>query len=148
MGQLGPATSDILLIAQQNDDQWQIEFDEGLSLHVSWHPQKYCVIFSCGLGYATVIERERVYALLLNANLLLTGISGARLALSQPDEEVMLIGEYPLHSPSVEAMQRSLREFLLLALKYAEMIAIPTRSEASVSAVLLQHDASLGMQRA
>ncbi|MEO0316793.1 MAG: hypothetical protein RL404_470, partial [Pseudomonadota bacterium] len=43
MAQLGPATSDILLIVQHSDDQWQIEFEEDLSLHVSWHQQRQSV---------------------------------------------------------------------------------------------------------
>ncbi len=147
MAQLGPATSDILLIVQHSDDQWQIEFEEDLSLHVSWHQQRQSVIFSCSLGCPTVVEREQVYALLLNANLLLTGISGARMALSQPDDEVMLIGEYPMRSPSTEAMRQMLHEFLSLALKYADLIASPSCLGFAEPMPALPGDAVAGAQR-
>jgi hypothetical protein len=147
MGQLGPVTSDILLIIQQSDDQWQVVFEDDLSLHVSWQQQRQCIIFSCGLGYATKVAREQVYALLLNANLLLAGISGARLALSQPDDEVMLVGEYPMSSPSTEVMHQILREFLGLALKYADLIASPSPVESLTLLPALQGDVSGHMQR-
>ncbi|MEO0319106.1 MAG: hypothetical protein RL404_2783, partial [Pseudomonadota bacterium] len=105
------------------------------------------VIFSCSLGCPTVVEREQVYALLLNANLLLTGISGARMALSQPDDEVMLIGEYPMRSPSTEAMRQMLHEFLSLALKYADLIASPSCLGFAEPMPALPGDAVAGAQR-
>lgn len=147
MGQLGPMTSDILLIVQQSDDQWNVVFEEDMSLHVSWQQQRQCIIFSCGLGCATKVVREQVYALLLNANLLLAGISGARLALSQPDDEVVLIGEYPTSSPSTEFMHQILREFLGLALKYAELIASPLSVESLTLFPAQQRDVSGHVQR-
>ncbi len=147
MSQLGPSTADILLIIQHSDDQWEVEFEEDLSLNVSWQQNSQSVIFSCGLGCATMIERERVYALLLNANLLLAGISGARLALSQPDEEVMLIGEYPMTSPSLDAMHLILREFMNLALKYAELIETPAQANSAAPAPFITLGAIQGSQR-
>lgn len=146
MGQLGPASPDIHLIVQQSDDRWQVEFEGGLSLHASWQAQRSCVIFSCGLGCPATVEREPVYALLLNANLVLTGISGARLALSQPDEEVLLIGEYTMSHPSVESLQQHLSEFLHVAVKYAALIAKP--SEGSLMPPSGKpHEAASGYQR-
>ena len=128
MDQLGPASSDILLIAQQSEDRWQVELEGDLSLQASWQPQRCCVAFSCGLGYPAFGERERVYALLLHANLVLTGISSARLALSQPDEEIILIGEYMTSHPSIAGLQQHLSEFLHIALRYADLIANPAQS--------------------
>lgn len=147
MGQLGPATSDILRIVQHNEDQWQVELDAGLSLQIVWQPNKSCVIFSCSLGSVTLTEREQVYSRLLNANLQLTGLSDARLALSEPDQEVMLIGEYAISASSMDPIQQALREFLHLAMKYAELIACPSQAEVPMPLPLVTTGAGLGVQR-
>lgn len=124
MAQLGPASPDIQFIVQ-HDDEWQIALDDGRSLHVSWQPQRRSAVLSCGLGRVMSDERENIYALLLHANLLLSPESGARLALSRPDEEIMLIGEDVTDAPSVQALQHQIITFLQLAVTYAELIACP-----------------------
>lgn len=123
MHQLGPATPEIITIIQDDIDSWQIEFDEGVSLQVGWQPLPPRVLMSCAIGRATDAARERVYASLLNANLLLTGMASVKLALSQPEDDVMLIGEYELASASMAGLQSSLSEFLNFAAKFSTMIA-------------------------
>lgn len=147
MEQLGPANSDVLLVVQESDDRWQVELEGDVALQISWQAQRGCVIVSCGLGCPSFAEREQVYALLLNANLLLTGISGVRHALSQPDQEIILIGEYMMSSPSAAVFYQHLGEFVHLALKYAALVAQPSQAGVALPMPALAHDASAGFQR-
>ncbi len=147
MGQLGPATADIQLVVQLTEDCWQVELDGGLSLQIGWQEQRGCMLFSCGLGSSTLVEREKIYPLLLNANLLLAGISGARLALSQPGEEVMLIGEYWMNLPSLDGLHQYLNEFLHLALKYAEQVVSPPTATPEGLISFAVPDTGPGLQR-
>ncbi len=148
MAQLGPANSDVLLVVQHQDECWQVELDGDLSLQISWQAQRGSVIVSCGLGYPLCAERECVYALLLNENLVLAGISGVRLALSKPDQEVMLIGEYFMGSPSADGFYQHLSEFIHLALRYATLIAQPSQADASAPVSFIAQHAPLDYQRA
>lgn len=123
MHQLGPATPEIVAIIQDHIDSWQVEFDEGVSLQLSWQEKPPRVVMSCSLGSPEDRVREQVYASLLNANLLLTGMADVKIALSHPDNDVMLIGEYELGTASLAALQDSLAEFLRLAGRFAMMVA-------------------------
>ena len=147
MSQLGPASSAIQFIVQQDDNQWQIALDDGTSLQVSWQAERRCATFSCGIGQVMSDERENIYALLLRANLLLSADSSARLALSRPDDEVMLIGEYSMSIPSLDVLQQQISTFLQRAVTYAEMIARPWQAhDGELMPVPTRHDAQ-GYQR-
>jgi len=148
MAQLGPENSDVLLVVQQSDECWEVELEGELSLQISWQAQRSSVIVSCGLGYPACAERESVYALLLNENLVLAGLSGVRLALSKPDQEVMLIGECFLSSNSAPGLYQHLAEFIHLALRYAALIAQPSQTDAPAPVPLIAQHASLDYQRA
>jgi hypothetical protein len=123
MHQLGPATPEIVTIVQDDIDSWQVEFDEGVSLHFGWQETPPRLLLSCAIGQPLDDAREQVYASLLNANLLLTGVANVKLALSQPDGDVMLIGEYDIASFSMDSLQSSVSDFLCLAAKYSTMVA-------------------------
>ena len=123
MHQLGPTMPEIVAITQDDIDSWKIDFDEEISLQIEWQVSPPCVLMSCAIGQPEAERREAVYASLLNANLLLTGIASVKLALSQPDNEVLLIGEYPLGAASVTALQASLSEFLQFAAEFSMMVA-------------------------
>ncbi len=148
MTQLGPENSDVLLVVQHEDGSWQVELDAELSLQISWQAQRGGVIVSCGLGYPACAERDGVYALLLHENLVLAGISGARLALSKPDQEVMLIGEYFMSSASAPRFYQHLAEFIHLALRYAELIALPSQAAVPGSLPFIAQHPSPDYQRA
>jgi hypothetical protein len=123
MHQLGPATPEIVTIVQDDIDSWQVEFDEGVSLQVGWQEKPPRMLMTCSIGQPEVAARERVYASLLSANFLLTGTTNLKLALSQPDEDVLLIGEYELSQVSVAALQDHLSIFLQSAARFSTIVA-------------------------
>ena len=123
MHQLGPAMPEISVITQDDIDSWQVEFNGDASLQIEWQASPPCVLMTCVIGQPPEAAREAVYASLLNANRELTGLANMKLALSQPDNEVLLIGEYPLGAASVTALQASLSEFLQFAAEFSMMVA-------------------------
>lgn len=94
MHQLGPAMPEITTIVQQAIDSWMVEFDEGVSLQLAWEQRAMQVLLKCALGQPDEGAREEIYAALLSANLLLTGVADVKLGLSHVDDDVVLIGEY------------------------------------------------------
>ncbi len=125
MHQLGPAIPEIVTIIQEDIDSWQIEFDEGVSIQLSWQPQPPRALLSCAIGRPDDTRREAVYAALLNANLLLTGVAGLKLALSEPDQEVLLIGDYDSDEGTLDGLKKCVAEFLNFAARFAHMVSEP-----------------------
>lgn len=123
MHQLGPVTPEITTIVQEAIDSWMVEFDEGVSMQIAWDERSRNVLMKCAIGQPDESVREEIYALLLSANLHLTGVADVKLALSDADDDVMLIGEYDMKEQTLEALQQRLSEFLGFAGKFSHMIA-------------------------
>lgn len=123
MHQLGPATPEITTIVQEAVDSWMVEFDEGVSLQITWEERSKRVLMKCAIGQPDPISREKIYASLLSANLLLTGVADIKLALSDVDADVMLIGEYDIIETSVDRLRQPLADFLGMAGQFSQMIA-------------------------
>ena len=123
MHQLGPATPEVTTIIQEAIDSWMVEFDEGVSMQIAWDERSQRVLMKCAIGQPDETSREDIYALLLNANLQLTGVTDVKFALSGADDDVILIGEYALKEQTLEALQVRLSEFLGFAGKFSRMIA-------------------------
>ena len=121
--QLGPATPEITAIIQEAIDSWQVEFDEGISMQIAWEARSGHVLMQCALGQPAQDSREDVYALLLSANRLLTGVADVKLALGDADDNVMLIGEYDFEEATVDSQRDRLSEFLGFAARFSQMIA-------------------------
>ncbi|MCM0045695.1 MAG: type III secretion system chaperone [Burkholderiaceae bacterium] len=121
--QLGPATPQITTVIQEAIDSWMIEFDDGVSMQIAWDARSSRVLMKCAIGQPDEGTRESVYASLLGANLLLTGVADIKLALGETDDDVMLIGEYELMEATVDGLQHRLSEFLGYAGKFAQLIA-------------------------
>lgn len=122
MHQIGPATPEIVTIIQQEIDNWLVEFDEGISIDLSWQDSPARIMMCCAIGQPEAINRESVYACLLGANLLLTGVASVKLALSQPEGEVMLVGEYEPGDASLSHLQNNIVEFLYYAGRFSELV--------------------------
>ncbi len=125
MHQLGPAIPEIMAIIQDDMDSWQIEFDEGVSIQLSWQEQPPRLLMSCAIGRPEEARRESVYAALLNANLLLTGVAELKLALSEPDQDVLLIGDYEVDDGSLDGLKKRVVEFLHFAARFSPMVTEP-----------------------
>lgn len=128
MHQLGPATPEITAITQQEIDSWLVEFDEDVSIDMSWQESPTRMLMCCSLGQPDEAMRVDVYASLLSANLLLTGLANVKLALSQPEDEVMLIGEYEPGDASLNSVQKNLAQFLQFADKFSQLVIDPAAS--------------------
>ena len=123
--QLGPSLPEILTIVEEDLDEWQIIFDSGLSLQISWQETPARVLLCCAIGKPDESQREKIFARLLNMNLLLQGVANVKLALSSPDDDVILIGELASNSMTLETLQEEISEYLRFAARFSELINEP-----------------------
>ena len=125
--QLGPSLPVISTIIEEDLDEWQIIFDSGLSLQISWQETPTRVLLYCAIGKPDESQREKIFARLLNMNLLLQGVANVKLALSSPEDEVILIGELTSNSMTLETLQEEITEYLRFAARFSELINEPER---------------------
>lgn len=123
--QLGPSLPVISTIIEDDLDEWQIIFDSGLSLQISWQETPARVLLYCAIGKPDETQREKIFARLLNMNLLLQGVANVKLALSSPEDEVILIGELASDSMTLETLQEEITEYLRYAARFSELINEP-----------------------
>ena len=123
--QLGPSLPEILTITEEDLDSWQIIFEPGLSLQISWQETPARVLLCCSLGKPEESQREKVFARLLNMNLLLQGVANLKLALNSPEDDVILIGEFESTSLKLEMLQAEIVEYLRFAARFSELINEP-----------------------
>ena len=123
--QLGPSLPEISTIVEEDLDEWQIIFDSGLSLQISWQETPARVLLCCDIGKPDESQREKIFARLLNMNLLLQGVANVKLALSSPDDDVILIGELASNSMTLETLQEEISEYLRFAARFSELINEP-----------------------
>lgn len=141
--QLGPATPEITTIIQEAIDNWMVEFDEGVSMQITRDERSGHVLMTCAIGQPDDGARESVYAALLGANLLLTGVADVKLALGDADDDVRLIGEYDLREATVDGLRNCLFDFLGYAGKFSQMIAATFEDKVSDpgrSTTFIHHD--------
>ena len=120
--QLGPSLPEISTITEEDLDEWQIIFDTGLSLQISWQEKPARVFLCCAIGKPVESQREKIFAWLLNMNLLLQGVANVKLALSSPEDDVILIGELEANVLSLEMLQEEITNYLRFAAKFSELI--------------------------
>ena len=143
--QLGPSLSEISTIIEEDLDEWQIIFDSGLSLQISWQETPARVLLYCAIGKPDETQREKIFARLLNMNLLLQGVANVKLALSSPEDEVILIGELTSDSMTLETLQEEITEYLRFAARFSELINEP---ELDTEKVDLSHTTNNELLRA
>ena len=143
--QLGPSLSVISTIIEEDLDEWQIIFDSGLSLQISWQETPARVLLYCAIGKPDETQREKIFARLLNMNLLLQGVANVKLALSSPEDEVILIGELTSDSMTLETLQEEITEYLRFAARFSELINEP---ELDTEKVDLSHTTNNELLRA
>jgi hypothetical protein len=123
--QLGPSLPVISTIIEEDLDEWQIIFDSGLSLQISCQETPARVLLYCAIGKPDESQREKIFARLLNMNLLLQGVANVKLALSSPEDDVILIGELTSNSMTLETLQEEVTEYLRFAARFSELINEP-----------------------
>ena len=134
--QLGPSLPDISTIIEEDLDSWQIIFVTGLSLQISWQESPARALLCCAIGKPEESKREKIFARLLNMNLLLQGVANVKLALSSPEDDVILIGEIESEPMTIEALQAEISEYLRFASHFSELI---TKSEIDAAEADLSH---------
>jgi hypothetical protein len=130
--QLGPSLPEILTITEEDLDSWQIIFEPGLSLQISWQETPARVLLCCALGKPEESQREKTFARLLNMNLLLQGVASLKLALSSPEDDVILIGEIETNSMSLETLQTEITHYLRYAARFSALINEPETADDEV----------------
>jgi hypothetical protein len=130
--QLGPSIPEISLIVEEGSDSWQIIFEENFSLQISWQENPARVLLCSAIGKPDESQREKIFAQLLNMNLLLQGVANLKLALSSPDDDVVLIGELTSDSMTLEILQEEIMEYLRFAAQFSELIIHPEFEETNV----------------
>lgn len=143
--QLGPSLPVISTIIEEDLDEWQIIFDSGLSLQISWQETPARVLLYCAIGKPDESQREKIFARLLNMNLLLQGVANVKLALSSPDDEVILIGELTSNSMTLETLQEEITEYLRFAARFSRLINEPDIDSEKVD---LSHNTNSELLRA
>jgi hypothetical protein len=123
--QLGPSLPEISTIIEEDLDEWQIIFDSGLLLQISWQETPARVLLYCAIGTPVESQREKIFARLLNMNLLLQGVANLKLALSSPEDDVILIGEIDPAVISLEVLKEEITEYLGYAARFSELINEP-----------------------
>lgn len=123
--QLGPSLPEISTIIEENLDEWQIIFHSGLLLQISWQETPARVLMCCAIGKPDETQREKIFARLLNMNLLLQGVANLKLALSSPEDDVILIGELVSDSMTLETLKQEITDYLRFAARFSELITEP-----------------------
>jgi hypothetical protein len=143
--QLGPSLPEVSSIIEEDLDSWQIIFDTGLSLQISWQETPARVLLCCAIGKPEESQREKIFARLLNMNLLLQGVANVKLALSSPEDDVILIGELTSDSMTLETLQEEITEYLRFAARFSEFI---NELEFDVEKIDLSHTTNSELLRA
>ena len=120
--QLGPSLPEISTIIEEDLDEWQIIFDSGLSLQISWQETPARVLLCCVIGKPDESQREKIFARLLTMNLLLQGVANLKLALSSPEDDVIVIGEIESTALTLEILQAEISDYLRFAAHFSELI--------------------------
>jgi hypothetical protein len=120
--QLGPNFPQVLSITEDDLDSWQINFDTGLSLQISWQETPARVLLYCAIGKPDESQREKIFARLLTMNLLLQGVANLKLALSSPEDDVIVIGECESTALTLEILQAEISDYLRFAAHFSELI--------------------------
>jgi hypothetical protein len=121
--QLGPSLPDISSIIEEDLDAWQIIFDTGFSLQISWQEMPARVLLCCAIGKPGESQREKIFARLLNMNLLLQGVANVKLALNSPEDDVILIGEIESNALTLETLRAEISDYLRFAAHFSELIS-------------------------
>ncbi len=120
--QLGPSLPEISTIIEEDVNSWEIVFDTDLSLQISWQEMPVRVLLCCAVGKPAENNRETLFARLLNLNLLMQGVANLKLALSSPEDDVILIGELESDSLSLELLQTEIAHYLGYAAHFSGVI--------------------------
>lgn len=95
MQSIGPATSWIESLIQEENDSWVLESSEGLQIAMHFHPEPARIFLSALLGCPEPSHQQAIYATMLSVNLLNAENHSMRVALTGPSGDLMLIGEAP-----------------------------------------------------
>lgn len=143
--QLGPSIPEILTITEDESDSWQIGFDLGFSLQISWQENPARVLLCCAIGKPNETQREKIYARLLNMNLLMQGVANVKLALSSPEDDVILIAELDSQTMSLEMLQKEIADHLRFAAYFSVVMTNPDSESTELD---FSHEMSFKLQRA
>lgn len=123
--QLGPCIPEVAMIVEEESDSWQIIFEENFSLQISWQENPARVLLCSAVGKPQENHREKLFAQLLNMNLLLQGVANLKLALSSPEDDVILLGELESEMISLDMLKKEITEYLRFAAHFSDLVNQP-----------------------
>lgn len=95
MQSLGPATSWIESLIQEESDSWVLQSSEGLQMAMHFHPEPARIFLTALLGCPEQAHQQAIYTTMLSMNLLNAENHSMRVALTGPSGDLMLISEAP-----------------------------------------------------
>ncbi len=123
--QLGPSLPEISSIVEEDSDSWQISFDAGPSIQLSWQENSARALLCCAIGKPNGAHRESVFEKLLTMNVLLQGEFNLKLGLSSPEDDVILMGELDSGTKSLEMLQAEIADYLRFAARFSQLVNQP-----------------------
>lgn len=95
MQSIGPATSWIESLIQEECDSWVLQSSEDLQIAMYFHPEPERIFLTALLGCPDPSHQQAIYTTMLSVNLLNAENHSMRVALTGPSGDLMLISEAP-----------------------------------------------------
>ncbi len=110
MHSLGPASSWIESLIQEENDSWSLQSSEGLHIAVQFNPEPSRIFLTALLGRPESSHQKAIYTTMLSVNLLHAEDRAVRVALTGPNGDLMLISEVP-PPESIDDLQQVIWHF-------------------------------------
>lgn len=143
MQALGPATTWIEALIQDDSQSWSLHTTRGLDIGISFASPPARLILSAPLGKPEDADRQSVYATMLCTNLLYAEEASLRVALTGPEGDLMLISEISPVDWSIAELAAALLRFSGTVQSFIDALCLSTEeiteaseiSEAAIAAL-------------
>jgi ABC-type uncharacterized transport system permease subunit len=123
MDELGPTTSEVVLVEQLSPGTWLVALDgDDTTISIRLDEQTGIVTLSCEVGRPQEATRYRIYESMLTYNGLSDLHGGIRMALQAPDGMVLQQFDIQCESLHLEQWSQLIRDFSLKASAWEEII--------------------------
>lgn len=124
MAELGPAAAEVATVAQEPDGQsWVIELEDETIVNVEYEHQLQRLMFTVGLPKPPADRRSETYEALLTFNLLWQQATPLRMAMDQPDGEILQVAEIGTAGLDVAGVRQALSAVVEMARLWRTAIA-------------------------
>lgn len=122
--ELGPNAEEVATVAQEPDGKsWVIELEDETIVNVELEPEQQRLAFTVGLPKPPADRRTETYEALLTYNLLWQGSVPLRIAMDEPDGEILQVAEISAAGLDVAALKQALSSVVEAARLWRPVIA-------------------------